>query len=366
VDKPVAIVLGQTPPPYIGPAVATEILLRSSLRDRFSLIHLNTNVHEDISTLEVWSIDKVLKNINLYLRLASLILRHRPELVFIPISQKSAGFFKDSFFVFISRLLGKKTLLQLRGSNFRNWVAGSSSLTKWYVRFVIKRAQGIVVLGQNLRYLFSDYFEEGQIFVVPNGANIPLKPVSRSGSSAVILYLSNLLASKGIEDVVEAAVQLRETPTLEFRFEIVGAWQGAGTKDAVLRAAQREALPLRFHPPTGGEGKFAFLQSADIFVFPPREPEGHPWVIVEAMAAGLPIITTDQGAITESVIDGVNGFIVEKRSPRQIAEKIKYLIEHPDVRKKMGEESRRLYLENFTEEKMVERLSFAFHRVLGY
>jgi glycosyltransferase involved in cell wall biosynthesis len=94
-------------------------------------------------------------------------------------------------------------------------------------------------------------------------------------------------------------------------------------------------------------------------------PEGHPWVLVEAMAAGLPIISTDQGAITESVIDGVNGFIVDSNNPLQIAEKLEYLMDHPEIREKMGKESRRLYEENFTEEKMIEKLKDVFNTVLN-
>ena len=86
---------------------------------------------------------------------------------------------------------------------------------------------------------------------------------------------------------------------------------------------------------------------------------------IEAMGAGLPIVSTDRGAITESVIDGKNGFIVGQKNPLQIAEKIKYLINNPEQRKKMGEESRRLYLENFTEDKMIARLSQTFNVVLG-
>jgi len=58
--------------------------------------------------------------------------------------------------------------------------------------------------------------------------------------------------------------------------------------------------------PVVGTQKFELLSSSDIFVFPTYyPPEGHPWVIVEALAAGLPIISTDQGAITESVFHGV-------------------------------------------------------------
>ena len=83
------------------------------------------------------------------------------------------------------------------------------------------------------------------------------------------------------------------------------------------------------------------------------------------MAAGLPIISTDQGAITESVLNMENGFIIESNNPEQIAEKIEYLVNHPDVRQKMGKESRRLYEENFTEEIMVKRLASVFNTVIG-
>jgi glycosyltransferase involved in cell wall biosynthesis len=88
-------------------------------------------------------------------------------------------------------------------------------------------------------------------------------------------------------------------------------------------------------------------------------------VLIEALGAGLPIVATDRGAITECVINGKNGFIVEKGNSMQIAEKIKYLIENPDLRKQMGEESRRMYLENFTEDKMIARLIQTFDAVMG-
>jgi glycosyltransferase involved in cell wall biosynthesis len=113
-----------------------------------------------------------------------------------------------------------------------------------------------------------------------------------------------------------------------------------------------------------GDKKYQLLSNSDIFIFPPKEPEGHPYVIVEAMAAGLPIISTDKGAITESVKEGINGFIIEPGKPVQIAEKIAFLLEHPDIRLAMAGESRRLYEENFTEEKMVNKLHDIFNAVL--
>ena len=87
-------------------------------------------------------------------------------------------------------------------------------------------------------------------------------------------------------------------------------------------------------------------------------------MIIEAMAAGLPVIATDRGAIAETVLDGENGFIVEAESPEGIAEKTSLLAADPALRRKMGEMSRRLYLEKFTEAKMVEKMGRVFREVV--
>ena len=92
--------------------------------------------------------------------------------------------------------------------------------------------------------------------------------------------------------------------------------------------------------------------------------EGHPWVIVEALAAGLPIISTDWGAITESVIDGDNGFIVSSKNPNSISQKIEELIKNEKLRNEMGKKSRFLYECKFTQKKLVANLKHVFDSVL--
>ena len=116
-----------------------------------------------------------------------------------------------------------------------------------------------------------------------------------------------------------------------------------------------------------GKAKNVFLGQADIFVFPTYyPPEGHPWVVVEAMAFGLPVITTDHGAISESVYDGINGFIVEKQNPRMIANRLLTLLNNREMRRDLGSASRKLYLERFTEKVMVRNLCSTFHSTCEY
>lgn len=164
--------------------------------------------------------------------------------------------------------------------------------------------------------------------------------------------------------MLEAMVILKDQFKKAAELTIIGGWRNEDTKAKCLNIIEQKKLPVIFYPPEIAKEKFKHLAASDIFVFAPRDPEGHPWVIVEAMAAGLPIISTDRGAITESVINGQNGFIVRSNHPEQIAGKLNELIENPDARNKMAAESRRLYLENFTEEKMVERLVQSFNTVL--
>lgn len=351
----------------MGPSIATEIILKSSLKKYFTLYHLNTNTHEKLSTLGEWTTSRIKKNLKLYFKMAYLIIKNRPDLVVIPISQTTSGFIKDSIYILISRFFLRKTLLQLRGSNFRNWLNGASGVTRAYVAMVLHRAQGVIVQGEKLRYLFSDFFKGDRIFVVPNGADYRFKAANPGTNSKLrLLYLSNLQPSKGIEDVLNASILVKKNyGNLNFEIGIVGSWRDDATKSRYLKLVSDNNLPATFHLSVAGEKKFSFLSDADIFIFPPREPEGHPWVIVEAMAAGLPIISTDQGAITESVIDGVNGFIVEKQNPQQIADKIILLIQNAELRMQMGKESRRLYEENFTEDKMVQRMAACFNKVLN-
>lgn len=363
-NKKKIIILGKLPPPYIGPSIATQIIINSSLKNEFELIHINTGINKTISSFGKFNIGKIFKNIGIYARLKAVLIAHRPHLVVIPISQTTAGFIKDSLYILIAAFFRKKILLQLRGSNFKTWVNKGGRFVKWYVRFTLKKTKGIIVLGNNLKYLFLDYFPENKIFVVPNGGNY-IFPSKKSDGKINVLFLSNLLVDKGVTDVIKAIELIsRELNSNLFHIDLVGDWYKQEDKKACDEIISGKNLPITIHSPKSGNEKLQLLANADIFVFPPREPEGHPWSIIEAMAAGLPVISTDKGAIIESVINNKNGFIVEPAKAEQIAEKLKLLIENQELRVKMGAESRNLYLENFTEEKMTENLSKVFKKVM--
>lgn len=362
--KPKVLLLGKLPPPYMGPSIATEIILKSSLKEHFEIIHLDTKINHKISSFGTWSFGKVFRNIAIYFKMISLARKTKPDIVLVPISQTTTGFFKDSLFILIAKFFRRNVVLQLRGSNFKTWVSNSSLFNKWYVKYILKKTQGIIVLGNNLKHIFESYYPADKIFVVPNGGDYTFPAKDESGV-VKILYLSNLLASKGIEDVFKAIDIVNRKADVKFSVDAIGEWYNEEDKKRCLAIKENNHLPINIHASKGLDEKFQYLANADIFVFPPREPEGHPWSIVEAMAAGLPIISTDMGAIIESVIDGENGFIVEQKHPEQIAQKLELLIKNEALRKKMGMAGRELYLANFTEAKMVEKLTATFNNIIS-
>lgn len=359
------LILGKLPPPYMGPAIATRIILDSSLKNHFNLLHINTQANTDLTGIGRWSFSKLFRNFKIYFNILSVCLKKRPALVLIPISQSTSGFLKDSMFILISRMTGTKVLIHLRGSNFKTWLEKSSFPVRRYVRSVLSLTSGVIVLGIKLRHLFEDFYPEEKIHVVPNGGNYCLPKRIRSDENIFeIVYLANLQPSKGIEDVIQATKLLKERTSKKFHLTVVGAWRNEQTRETISEWIKNYDLPVTILTPEMAGNKFQHLVNADAFVFTPREPEGHPWVIVEAMACGLPVISTDQGAITESVIDSQNGFIVSTSSPNQIFDKLILLMNDPELRNRMGEQSRKLYESQFTEDRMVENLVAVFNKVI--
>ena len=353
--KPTILILGKLPPPLMGPAIATQIILSSNLKDHFNIIHLDTRINKDVSTMGRWGLNKIFKSINIYFEFIKKVLTHKPQLIIVPISQTTMGFIKDAPFILLGSVMRKKVLIQLRGSNFKNWLKGANKLTHNFVSYCLKKCVGVIVLGNNLKHLFENYFKIDQIHVVPNGANYSLQ--HRKENELTVLYLANFLPSKSFDDILKAVSILKEKGINNFKLKAAGAWDNKVFKKKCHSIISDNNLNnVEIIPPQSGEDKMQCFADSDIFVFCPKMPEGHPWVIVEAMANGLPIIATDQGAIIESVENEKNGFIVPPESPEMIAQQLEELINNKELREKMSVYSKDKYLSNFTEEKMVSNL----------
>ena len=208
----------------------------------------------------------------------------------------------------------------------------------------------------------NDLLEEYSIKVrkveVLGGIGLNLDDYSYSNNypkNPVFIFIARLLAEKGIHDYIAAAKIVKKT-YLQARFVVLGAIDkvalGALTEVELRQAIKANIIEYPGHVNNVSD----WITKSSVFVLPSYYREGVPRSTQEAMAIGRPIITTDVPGCRETVIDGVNGFLVEKWNPKALAEKMIYFIEHPEQIKKMGDESYKLAQEKFDADKVNKRL----------
>jgi len=168
------------------------------------------------------------------------------------------------------------------------------------------------------------------------------------------LFIGRLLKEKGIHDLI-SAIKIVKKVYPEAYFTILGEID-ASNMGALQKSELDELIASNIvNYPGHVDSVKDWIANHHVFVLPSYR-EGVPRSTQEAMAIGRPIITTDVPGCRETVIDGVNGFLVEKWNPKALAEKMIYFIEHPEQIKEMGDESYKLAQEKFDADKVNKRL----------
>jgi len=347
--KPRLLVVGPLPPPVHGVTVSTSLVLKNPLlRERFSVEHVDTSDHRSGGNLGTWDLMNIALGIGHTIRLARR-LRARPKgIVYLPLSQSSAGLLRDSIWIQLGRLLGWRLAAHLRGGEFRDFYASRSVLFRAWIRNSLRRLDSVAVMGASLRHLFEGLVSADAIAVVPNGT--PDFPLSAQRHGRSVLFLSNLRRRKGVVEAVEAALRVVERDP-EARFQFVGEWESRELERDLQERTARYRDRIEFLPAASEGRKLELLASASVFFFPPTKPEGQPRVVLEALCAGLPIVTTDQGAIREAVVDGETGFVLPEADPELLADRILLLLRDDQLRRQMGSAARSRYLAHFTQER---------------
>lgn len=174
-------------------------------------------------------------------------------------------------------------------------------------------------------------------------------------SNISFIFIARLLAEKGIHDYIKAAKIVKEKyPSVKFTV------LGAIDKEALgsLKEEELESLVKTniIEYPGHVSNVSEWIENSSVFVLPSYYREGVPRSTQEAMAIGRAVITTDVPGCRETVVDGVNGFLVPKWNPEALAKKMIYFIENPDQIKVMGAESYKIAVEKFDAEKVNQRL----------
>ena len=289
------------------------------------------------------------------LKLLILLLQQRVSFLHVHLAMRGS-FWRKSVLMEMAGWFGVPSILHLHGSEFQVFYESLGPYRQRCIQRTLARAEGVIVLSEALRHWLGSIAPKAKVVVIPN--YVPLKeiPLKQHRSKAfTVLFLGALIERKGISDLLHAFKSLQKVSP-EARLLL------AGTGDDQRLQALVEMLGLRgsveFLGWVDDERKSLLLAEADCLVLPSYH-EGMPMAILEAMAAGLPVITTRVGGIPEVITHGVDGLLIAPGDRKALLLELLRLQRDPDLRILIGRAARALIRQHFTKTQilpMIERL----------
>lgn len=347
------------------------MLASEVLAERFELEHLDTADRRGLENLGRLDLGNVVLAARHLLALGWRLVRRRPRVVYLGVSQNRWGYLRDAAFMALARLAGCRIVTHLHGGHFDTFYEGSGRLVRGLIRRTSRWVDVAVVLGDGLRDLYGGILPPERVAVVPNGIPDPFEggagPVQAdAGRPLRILHLGTLHEPKGFGVLLEAAARLRDEG-LRCHWVVAGGW--FSERDRRLGSSLMDALDLHgiveFPGLVRGPEKWSRFRQSELFVFPGYQPEGLPIVILEAMAAGLPVVSTTVGATADAVVDGVTGVLVAPGDRDALAGAVARLASDGGLRRRLGEAGRQRYLGCFTEAHSMEALADVLETACG-
>lgn len=262
------------------------------------------------------------------IELVRLLRRERPDILHA--SSSKAGV--------LGRVAGFLARVPIRIFTVHGWAfaahSGSSArLYRWADRLVRPLTTMTICVSRRERAagVTAGTCDAARTVVIPNAVDVASVPRSRPDRRGrpLILAVGRLKAPKDFVTLVRA---LRSLPPGSFDAVIVGEGpdrsrleeeiRGLGLEHRVRLAGERRDVP-------------ELLAAADLFVLSSAS-EGMPVSVLEAMAAGLPVVASRVGGVPEQVADGVTGLLVEARDPDQLAAALARLTRDPGLRARLG------------------------------
>ena len=249
-------------------------------------------------------------------------------------------------------------IVSLRGSDVPGYSERFTILYKIItplIKKIWKESTGVIANSQGLKNLALKTNPLQKIDIIPNGIDVhqfrPSLLNFNSFKTFQILCVTRITPRKGVRYLIEAFSQLsKKYPNL--KLQIVGEGDEKTDLEKMTKGLGIEKQ-VDFIGRIPHEKLPAYYQSADVFVLPSLN-EGMSNSMLEALAAGLPLLATDTGGTQELVVDSVNGFILKMENAQDIAEKLEILIQDVELKKRMGEASRKK-AEGMSWEKVAER-----------
>jgi glycosyltransferase involved in cell wall biosynthesis len=336
--------LAPLPPPMGGMARWTLSVLDSPLAEEFELrvVDMSPPDTDDVSTGSRFHMDRATHSLVVAWRALYELVIKRPGLVHIH-SSYHWGIVRDGLVIWTAWLLRIPVLIHFHGGTFESFAESLPGPLRFALKVTLRRLAGLIAITRDTeRYLTERYGAEHVRYLpnfVKNRAGV--RAGDATGDPVRVLFVGWLVEAKGLPELMQAAAQLPEA-----HFELVGPYSDAYI-ETLRKAAKDAGDHVEIVGPESHDQVLERYGHADIFVLPTHN-EGFPMVLVEAMDAGLPVVTTDVGAIADIVRDGEDGFVVAAHDAAALTDRLRELIDDQDLRVAMGAKAAARVEEHFT------------------
>lgn len=332
-----------------GVSAVVRVLVAGGLFDRHSLQYIAT--HRDGGALT-----KLFTALAGWLRYAVCLFSGRVALLHAHMASR-ASFWRKLFFILPSLAFRVPVIVHLHGAEFQQFYGKESlPVVRRLIRFIFENASRVIVLSNGWREWARTVFPNAKVVAVYNPVVLPVcTPFSRR-EQLTLLFLGRIGERKGAFDLIDAVAQLK------CRFPSIRLLMGG---DGDVEAARKRADDLGVCSNVellgwvSGADKQALLESATVYVLPSYN-EGLPMSVLEAMAAGLPVVSTPVGGIPEALHDGVEGFLIQPGNTNALADRLERLLDDAALRQRMGEAARQKVESTFSVESIVPMIEAVY------
>ena len=305
----------------------------------------------------------------LWATLRTCLLR-RPAIVHAHASS-GASFVRKSLVLLLARASGCKTIFHLHGGTFRQYAQErSGTLMRRWIRHTLERSSLVIALSDSWAAFLHGFAPRARVAVVPNAVPLPatahsLADQADQGGEAErpgrILFLGRLEPAKGTAELLDAAAAL--APRFSQLRLVMG---GNGDMEGFRRAAGARGLADRIELPgwLDAAARDAELARASVFCLP-SHAEGLPMAVLEAMAAGKPVVASAVGGIPELISDGVNGLLVPPHDAGALAAALARLLGDAPLRRRLGAQARATVEAQYSTQAVCGRLAAIYNDLAG-
>ncbi|MEJ1972973.1 MAG: glycosyltransferase family 4 protein [Lacunisphaera sp.] len=301
------LVLAQTPPPLHGQSAMVRTMVDGLPAHGVALHHINLRLSYDQADIGRWRPGKVFAILGACARAVGARFRHGCDtLYYIPAPGKRGALYRDWLVMLVCRPFFRRLVLHWHASGLAGWLAvRATSAERMITGWLLGRADLSIVLAPALT-ADATALRARKIIAVANGIPDPDEPPARTATAGrpfQVFFLGLCSEEKGLFAAAHAVLAAnRAAGTPAFTLVAAGAFPNAATDRRFRELCAQHPATLTYAGPVHGPDKVRLLRESDCLCLPTRYPaEGQPLVLLEAMAADLPIVATHWAGIPDTV-----------------------------------------------------------------